>query len=247
MILRRFMKHVTDQNWFAVGLDVIVVIVGIYLGLQVQEWSNTRAERQEEQAYLINLESDFTTSKELANADLELSHRTVSSLTYILDAIAEQRSDLPQDKLDEAVYYGLYSVLKMEFQLNTLDEMIGSGKLALIRNNQLRNKLVGLIRTIEAIRYEETNIYDLVVAHMDTPLIERYNAKNYVRFEGSINNEYIDKKYLTPAPIDNLSSLLTDIKIENSVYYRLTMLSFKIDLLERLIDDYEEILRMIKQ
>jgi len=22
MILRRFMKHVTDQNWFAVGLDV---------------------------------------------------------------------------------------------------------------------------------------------------------------------------------------------------------------------------------
>ena len=26
MILRRFMKHVTAQNWFAVGLDVIVVI-----------------------------------------------------------------------------------------------------------------------------------------------------------------------------------------------------------------------------
>ena len=26
MIIHRFMKHVTDQNWFAVGLDVIEVI-----------------------------------------------------------------------------------------------------------------------------------------------------------------------------------------------------------------------------
>ena len=38
MILRRFMQHVKEQNWFAVGLDVIVVIVGIFLGMQVQQW-----------------------------------------------------------------------------------------------------------------------------------------------------------------------------------------------------------------
>lgn len=25
MILRRFMKHFSDQNWFAVGLDVLVI------------------------------------------------------------------------------------------------------------------------------------------------------------------------------------------------------------------------------
>lgn len=48
MILRRFMKHVTDQNWFAVGLDVIVVIVGIFLGLQVQQWYDRQAEIAEE-------------------------------------------------------------------------------------------------------------------------------------------------------------------------------------------------------
>lgn len=35
MILRRFMKHVTDQNWIAVVLDVLVVITGIFLGMQV--------------------------------------------------------------------------------------------------------------------------------------------------------------------------------------------------------------------
>ena len=33
MILRRFMKHVGSQNWFAVGLDVLVVIFGVYIGI----------------------------------------------------------------------------------------------------------------------------------------------------------------------------------------------------------------------
>ena len=31
MILRRFMIHVSEQNRFAVGLDVLVVITGIFL------------------------------------------------------------------------------------------------------------------------------------------------------------------------------------------------------------------------
>ena len=247
MILRRFMKHVTEQNWFAVGLDVIVVIVGIYLGLQVQEWSNIRAERQEEQAYLINLESDLTTSVELANTDLELSHRTVSSLTYILDAVFEPQAEVPQDKLDKAVFYGLYNVLQMEVQLNTLDEMISSGKLALLRNNQLRNRLVGLSRKIEAIRYEERNIYDILVGHIDTSLVERYNAINYIRFEGTIHNDYIDKKYLVPQAADDLLPLLDNKKIINAVYYRISMQAFKIAQLEELINDYQEILQMIRQ
>lgn len=44
MILRKFIKHVTDQNWFAVGLDVLVVILGVYLGIvlgTIQQKSQT--------------------------------------------------------------------------------------------------------------------------------------------------------------------------------------------------------------
>lgn len=42
MILRRFTQHIKQQNWFAVGLDVIVVVVGIFLGMQVTEWYEER-------------------------------------------------------------------------------------------------------------------------------------------------------------------------------------------------------------
>ncbi len=35
MILRRLAEHVRAQNWFAVALDFLIVVVGVFVGLQV--------------------------------------------------------------------------------------------------------------------------------------------------------------------------------------------------------------------
>ena len=39
MILRRVTEHVRAQNWFAVLLDLLVVVTGVFLGLQVTQWN----------------------------------------------------------------------------------------------------------------------------------------------------------------------------------------------------------------
>lgn len=39
MILRRLTQHVKDQNWFAVGLDFVIVVVGVFLGIQIGNWN----------------------------------------------------------------------------------------------------------------------------------------------------------------------------------------------------------------
>jgi hypothetical protein len=59
MLLRRFVKHITDQNWFAVGLDVIIVISGIFIGMQLNEWDEKRIEKQQEQIFLTQLKVDI--------------------------------------------------------------------------------------------------------------------------------------------------------------------------------------------
>ena len=59
MILRRFMQHVKEQNWFAVGLDVIVVIVGIFLGMQVQQWYEERKSVQRDALLVKNIVEDL--------------------------------------------------------------------------------------------------------------------------------------------------------------------------------------------
>ena len=43
MILQRFSKHLSEQNWFAVVLEVLVVITGIFLGMQTTEWNELQS------------------------------------------------------------------------------------------------------------------------------------------------------------------------------------------------------------
>jgi hypothetical protein len=42
MLLRRITKDVTDQNWFAVFIDFLIVVVGVFIGIQVANWNDVR-------------------------------------------------------------------------------------------------------------------------------------------------------------------------------------------------------------
>ena len=42
MLLRRVLLHVRQQNWFAVLLDFVIVVVGVIIGVQVANWNETQ-------------------------------------------------------------------------------------------------------------------------------------------------------------------------------------------------------------
>ena len=93
MILRRFMQHIKDQNWFAVGLDIIVVIVGIFLGMQVTEWNEDRVNQNRENEILQEILSDV-------KADLSSYQITVESS---LDRLAAYKFIFANVSQDAAV------------------------------------------------------------------------------------------------------------------------------------------------
>lgn len=45
MLLRRVLLHVRQQNWFAVLLDFVIVVVGVFIGVQVANWNETQKQR----------------------------------------------------------------------------------------------------------------------------------------------------------------------------------------------------------
>ena len=38
MILRRLADAIRDQSWFTVALEIMIVVIGIFIGLQVDGW-----------------------------------------------------------------------------------------------------------------------------------------------------------------------------------------------------------------
>jgi len=67
MILRKLSDAIREQNWFTVVLEILVVVVGIYIGLQADEWNQTRKENQRAERTLEDLRIEFVTINHAAN------------------------------------------------------------------------------------------------------------------------------------------------------------------------------------
>jgi hypothetical protein len=67
MLLRSLSQHVKDQNWFAVALDFVIVVVGVFIGIQVANWNDSRSFDAKELELLDELKSEIRDGIALSN------------------------------------------------------------------------------------------------------------------------------------------------------------------------------------
>ncbi len=71
MILRRLTQHLKEQNWFAVALDFMIVVAGIWVALLVGEWR-----------------SDLQKHNELAKAERAINDEIMRVYYYAYERLA---------------------------------------------------------------------------------------------------------------------------------------------------------------
>jgi len=60
MILRRVIDHFRKQEWTAIFLDFVIVVMGVFVGIQVSNWNAARQQSLLADAYLGRLNGDLT-------------------------------------------------------------------------------------------------------------------------------------------------------------------------------------------
>ncbi len=140
MLLRRFSSHVRAENWFAVFLDLIVVVVGLFIGLQIDTWWEGRKEARFEGAYLLEIQEDFELNKltlEELTARLE---GIIRSMLVLQQQSALASPSLPVAELNEN--FGSISRMAAFIPVNrAYANLTGSGDLKLIQSRPLKNAL----------------------------------------------------------------------------------------------------------
>ncbi|PKM03444.1 MAG: hypothetical protein CVV17_04485 [Gammaproteobacteria bacterium HGW-Gammaproteobacteria-7] len=58
MILRRLAQSIRKQDWLVIAIEFVIVVAGIFVGLQVTEWNEKRQLREREVSYLVRLAED---------------------------------------------------------------------------------------------------------------------------------------------------------------------------------------------
>jgi len=129
MILRRITKHVKDQNWFAVFLDFLIVVFGVYIGLQVQDWATEKKRLSSERQYLERLHDEVEQLVKTREAYNESRVRFSQHLYEIADILndTEQEATLTDEQCRTIVHSSYTTIPPAE--LPSATELISSGRL----------------------------------------------------------------------------------------------------------------------
>lgn len=153
MLLRRFTQHVKEQNWFVVGLDVLVVITGIFLGMQVTEWNQSLKDQHLEQQYLQRLLNDAERSIAHQNSVIKGTKSRIVNMSMARKMLFDKT--ISKENLSEFVadLMNVYPWLTTEFYFDTLDELYSSGRSTLIAKEKTR-EIISRFRTEAKINLE---------------------------------------------------------------------------------------------
>ena len=141
MLLRSITHHVRQQNWFAVWVDFLIVVIGVFVGLQAQEWSNARADRNAERAAIERLIVEYRQNLELLDAENEKSRKALTATEDLLSIIA--LGNYPQ-AMNENLAQTILSCLqnaKLIPALGTTNSLVASGDLGLIGDPEIQKAL----------------------------------------------------------------------------------------------------------
>lgn len=67
VILQRLAKSLSLQHWGAALLEILIVVIGIFLGLQVDDWNQQRKDRGDEKIFLNRMHDDLLVADELSS------------------------------------------------------------------------------------------------------------------------------------------------------------------------------------
>ena len=152
MLLRRVMKHVRDQNWFAVGIDFVIVVTGVFIGIQVANWNTERQNRALADGYIERLHHEIVElidkGAEAVRANDEKNRLLWEVQTY-LDATGGEAPDLGPQHCRAIVRSHIYA--RGIILPPTLSELLATGRVALIDDEALRTSIASFAQSINEI------------------------------------------------------------------------------------------------
>ena len=139
MVIRRIREHVTAQNWFAVGIDLAIVVVGVFLGLQVNNWNEARIERDNGRAYRARLIEDLRSNEADMRARAVFYGAVRHHAASALDALDRPSDDLGEVMLIDAVQAA--QTWPKSLKRFTYDEILSAGEAERLGSPRLREKI----------------------------------------------------------------------------------------------------------
>lgn len=145
---------------YALG-EILLVMIGILLAFQVNNWKEDLDNRGEEMRILTGLKQEFEVNLGEINRNIALNSVTIDSAIELINLIRTENPFEDYQHVD-LLLYKIYMFGSFDAQTGLIDEVISSGKLSIIKDSELRDRLTsfsGLLDNLEEDYVIRSNYY----------------------------------------------------------------------------------------
>ena len=230
MLLRRITKHVTDQNWFAVFIDFLIVVTGILIAFQITNWSEARQKQDAADNYIERIRQDLLANQEDITQRIAYFNKTRSSGLDALNALEQ-----PHESLDIQFLVDVYQasqILPREVGRDTYDEILSVGANNAISDLNVRKRLANHYRGTKSqvVAFEDITSYrEIIRSNMP------YSAQAAIVAEcGDIISNGVNGEPIASLP-DNCDPVMTSAQISKGIN-AIIDLDIRVPLIRRISD-----------
>ena len=180
LILQRLRRHLDNQNWFAVGLEMGIVMMSVFLAFQVDSWNERRKNRNTEEIYLQELLEDFQTNRELEDHVQMRMLTILPQMHALLKQSALKKSDWPVRELN-AAFSNVNQMPTYHTTDRVYNNLLGSGDLKLIQNRDLKNALAQYYSNYNLLSIVQ-NTHELILVDIIQPYVVEYMDFQAIHF-----------------------------------------------------------------
>ncbi|MFN0023859.1 MAG: hypothetical protein ACKVS5_08165 [Parvularculaceae bacterium] len=141
MILRRVIAHFRKQEWTAIAIDFVIVVTGVFVGLQVSNWNEARTEGERSRGYLARIRAELVADMTQLERHRGLWQK-VANEGYAAVSYAETgaRGGATDWEILRSFLHASQS-FQLSFADTTYSELRSAGELRLIPDADLRSGL----------------------------------------------------------------------------------------------------------
>ena len=199
---------------YAIG-EIILVVIGILIALQINNWNENRKNNSEEIIILKSLKSEFVENQALLKFNINKHSNILELLKELNTHISPEPTEISNDKLD-TLMYGLMALPKYSPNDGVINSIIGSAKISLIKNNELSTMLASLNSNLNfyntVAERNEKDVYEHIIPYIKDKYSFRQTTQMYMRSAGIREDNKF--KY-------SKNDLLADLGFESLVANRL--------------------------
>ncbi|WP_228850961.1 DUF6090 family protein [Aegicerativicinus sediminis] len=236
---RLIMENKTFKYFkYAIG-EIILVVIGILIALQVNNWNEEQREIKQGELIKKNIHQEFIKNQKLLQESKRLNEEALNANQLLINLVGAERPELAKYNLDSLINSSLMAETYLPTS-NALQDITQSGRMNLLQDDELKNTILDWNAALDLFReynHLQSNWYNnqyfpYIMPTVSFRQMDIYNKKPWAG-KSKLTTDYY--------------SIFHDIKFENLMENNLYLIDYMLTKLRDIEKYQKKIIELTKQ